>query len=99
MGRFASSPPDARHAMNTKTTKKARSTKDRKHAQGELAVEYRFDYRKSRGNRFARQVAKDAVVVVLDSDVAEVFNDSKRVNSLLRATIAAVEKPRSRRAG
>ena len=32
-------------------------------------------------------------------DVAEVFRDPKLVNALLRATIAATEKGRSRRAG
>ena len=67
--------------------------------EGNLAREYRFDYSKSRPNRFARQVAKNAVVVVLDPDVAAVFRDPKKVNSLLRATIAALKKPGSRRAG
>jgi uncharacterized protein (DUF4415 family) len=85
--------------MNEKTTKRTRSTKERDRTQDELASEYRFDYRKSRPNRFARAVAKDAVVVVLDPDVAAVFRDAKRVNSLLRATIAAVQKKGSRRAG
>jgi uncharacterized protein (DUF4415 family) len=99
MGQFASSALVGPHAMNAKTTKKAGRPKSRKSVSDDLAAEYRFDYRKSRVNRFARHLAKDAVVVVLDSDVAEVFHDSKRVNSLLRATIAAVEKPRSRRAG
>ena len=61
--------------------------------------EYRLDYRKSRANRFARGLSRNPVVVVLDSDVAEVFRDAERVNSLLRATIAAVGKTRSRRAG
>lgn len=60
---------------------------------------YSFDYSKSKENRFARRISKDAVVVVLDPDVADVFRDSKRVNSLLRATIAAVRKRGSRRAG
>jgi uncharacterized protein (DUF4415 family) len=64
-----------------------------------LKSEYAFDYAKSRPNRFAARFPKDAVVVVLDSDVAKVFRDSKRVNSLLRATIAAVKKPKSKRAG
>ncbi len=85
--------------MNAKTMKRARGPRNHRRAQGELAREYRFDYGRSRPNRFARQIAKDAVVVVLDSDVAAVFRDPKRVNSLLRATIAAVERPRSRRAG
>ena len=85
--------------MNVKTMKKGRGPRNRHRAQGDLAPEYRFDYTKSRPNRFARQIAKNAIVVVLDPDVAAVFRDPKRVNSLLRATIAAVEKPRSRRVG
>jgi len=64
-----------------------------------LATEYRFDYRKSRKNRFARRSKSDPVVIVLDPDVAEVFRDPEGVNALLRAAIAAVRKPRSKRAG
>jgi len=85
--------------MNMKTTKKPRAPKSRRPTQAGLAREYRFDYGKSKANRFAGEVGKDAVVVVLDADVAEVFRDPKRVNSLLRATIAAVDKRRTRRAG
>jgi hypothetical protein len=85
--------------MNAKTTKRASRSSRGESAEAGLAPEYRFDYTKSRPNRFARRVRRDAVVVVLDPDVAEVFRDPKRVNSLLRATIAAVEKPRVRRAG
>ena len=84
--------------MSVKTMKKRRGPRNR-HAQGDLAREYRFNYSESRPNRFARQIAKNAVVVVLDPDVAAVFRDPKRVNSLLRATIAALKKPGSRRAG
>jgi len=85
--------------MNVKTTKKRRGPGNRQRAQGDLAPEYRFDYTKSRPNRFARQIAKNAVVVILDPDVAAVFRDPKRVNSLLCATIAALKKPGSRQAG
>jgi hypothetical protein len=85
--------------MNVKTTKKGRGPRNRQHAQGDLAPEYRFDYTKSRPNRFARQIAKNAVVVILDPDVAAVFRDPKRVNSLLRATIAALKRRGSRQAG
>jgi len=63
-----------------------------------MAREYRFDYSKSRPNRFATKFPKDAVVVVLDSDVAKVFRDPKRVNKVLRATIAALKK-KSKKAG
>ena len=85
--------------MSAKTTRMPRGSSGKALAQAGLAREYRFDYGKSRANRFARRVPRDAVVIVLDSDVAEVFHDPKRVNALLRATIAAVEKRRSRRAG
>lgn len=85
--------------MNAKTTKRARSSKGPRRAQDDLAPEYRLDYRKSKANRFARQVGKDAVVIVLDRDVSEVFRDSKQVNSLLRAMIVAVQKRGSKQAG
>jgi uncharacterized protein (DUF4415 family) len=64
-----------------------------------MASEYRLDYETARPNRFARHIAQDAVVVVLDADVAEVFNDPTRINALLRATIAAMPKKRPRKAG
>lgn len=85
--------------MNVRTMKRERLTNPSRGIGDDLAREYRFDYSKSKPNRFARRMVKDAVVVILDPDVAKVFRDPKRVNSLLRATIAAVEKPRSRRAG
>ena len=78
--------------------KKSHGSNRYRNSKGELAPEYRFDYAKSRPNRFARRVDKDAVVIVLDPDVAEVFRDPKQVNALLRATIAATEKGRSPRA-
>ncbi len=68
-------------------------------AKDELAREYRFDYGKSRANRFARRVPRDPVVVVLDSDVAKVFRDPERVNAFLRAAIAVIDERRRHRAG
>ncbi len=61
--------------------------------------EYRFDYGTSRANRFARRVARDAVAIVLDSDVAKAIRDPTRINAILRATIAAGQKRRRRRTG
>ena len=71
----------------------------RRRSSSTLDAEYKFDYSKSRPNRFASRFPKDAVVVVLDSDVAKVFRDPKGVNSLLRATIAALKKRGSKKAG
>jgi len=79
--------------------KKPRTSSRCRPREDALAPEYGFDYAKSRPNRFARRIPRDAVVVVLDSDVAKVFRDPTQVNALLRATIAAVEAARSRRAG
>lgn len=84
--------------MSVKTTKKRREPSSR-YAVGDLAREYRFDYSKSKPNRFARRIARNAVVVVLDADVAAFFRDPKTVNAFLRATIAALKKPGSRRVG
>jgi hypothetical protein len=66
---------------------------------GDLAPEYRFDYSKSKPNRFARRMARDTIVVPLDPDVAAVFRDPKQVNSFLRAAIVALKGRRSRRSG
>jgi hypothetical protein len=78
--------------------KKARGSRTGRHIVAEVADECRFDYGKSKVNRFAGALARDAVVVVLDPDVARVFRDSRRVNAALRATIPTLKKPRRRRA-
>lgn len=52
--------------------------------------EYRFDYSKSKPNRFAKRMKADSVAVVLDPDVAKVFNSSESVNALLRSVISAM---------
>ncbi len=75
--------------------RKARRGKKAGPSEYDLAPEYRFDYSKAKRNRFAHAPERDSVVVVLDPDVARVFRDSKKVNALLRATIAAVRGPRS----
>jgi hypothetical protein len=54
--------------------------------------EYRFDYRKSRPNRFAPLMKGGRVAVVLDPDVASVFRSPESVNSLLRSVITALPK-------
>jgi hypothetical protein len=83
--------------MSVKTTKKRPSRK--RTARNGLAKEYRFDYGKSKSNRFARRAGRSVTVIVLDSDVAAVFHDSKRVNAALRATMRAKKKRGPRRAG
>jgi hypothetical protein len=69
----------------------------------DLRKEYRFDYAKAKPNRFAGQPAEGRVVVVLDPDVAEVFETADSVNEVLRALIETMPKrrrtgPKSRRA-
>ncbi len=85
--------------MKAKTTRKGRGSDARRRKAAKHVREYRFEYRKSRANRFARRLRRDTVVVVLDPDVAVVIHDARRVNSLLRAAIAALAKGRTRRAG
>ncbi len=55
--------------------------------------EYRFDYRKARPNRFAPLMKGTTVAVVLDPDVAAVFQSSESVNTLLRSVISALPEP------
>ena len=65
----------------------------------ELKPEYRFDYRKAKPNRFAAAIPEDAVAVVLEPDVAAVFNSSETVNSLLRSVIAAMPETQAPKRG
>ena len=59
----------------------------------EILPEYDFDYSKARPNRFASRIQRDQLVVVLDSDVAEVFTTPESVNTVLRALIQTMPKP------
>jgi hypothetical protein len=63
---------------------------------GDLRPEYRFDYTRARPNRFATEMGGGHVAVVLDPDVASVFNTSESVNTLLRSVIAAVPASKAR---
>ena len=57
-----------------------------------LQPEYRFDYAKSKPNRFATRIQPGAVAVMLDPDVARVFKSAETVNSVLRAIAAAMPR-------
>ena len=59
-------------------------------APDDIREEYRFNYRESRPNRFAAPMKGSTVAVVLDPDVAAVFQTSEAVNSLLRSVISAL---------
>jgi hypothetical protein len=58
----------------------------------ELRPEYDFKYTQSRPNRFAPRMKGTVVTVVLDPDVAAVFDSAKSVNKLLRSVISAIPK-------
>lgn len=66
----------------------------RRPRRGEMRREFRFDYRKARPNRFASRMKGKTIAVVLDPDVASVFQSSESVNSLLRSVISALPQPR-----
>jgi uncharacterized protein (DUF4415 family) len=62
-----------------------------------MEPEYRFDYSKAKPNRFANAAGKRRVAIVLDEDVAEVFETTESVNKALRAFIEAMPSSSSRR--
>ncbi len=79
--------------------KKAPSRQTRR-GKTEMRPEYSFDYRKARPNRFAGKFRAGAVAVVLEPDVASVFESSDTVNALLRSVIAAMpRRPKRAKAG
>ena len=56
-----------------------------------MRKEYLFDYGDRRPNRFAKQMGTASpLVVVVDSDVAEVFRTAESINRALRALIMVV---------
>jgi hypothetical protein len=59
----------------------------RKVSDDELQPEYRFDYRKAKPNRFAKEFQAGSRVVVLEPDVAAVFKTPDSVNAVLRALL------------
>jgi len=62
--------------------------KDRKDSRNELRDEYNFDYSKAvRGKYFNQLLKEGANIVVLDPDIAEVFQDSASVNTALRSLL------------
>jgi hypothetical protein len=75
---------------------KQRRKTSRKRAE-DLRPEYRVDYANSRSNRFVDRMRSDAVAVVLEPDVAEVFTSAESVNQLLRSVIAAVPNRNTKR--
>lgn len=58
----------------------------------ELRPEYNFDYGRARPNRFASRMTSPVVAVVLEPDVAAVFDSSESVNRMLRSVISAIPK-------
>ena len=75
--------------------KKTLARKKEQAKQEKLGSEYRFDYRKSKPNRFTAKMSEDAIAVVLEPDIAAIFKSSKTVNALLRSIVSAM--PQSNR--
>ncbi len=76
--------------------KRTPSPRRRRSVPVDIRGEYQFDYRKARPNRFAALMKGSTVAVVLDPDVASVFQTSEAVNSLLRSVISALPQEVSR---
>ena len=68
----------------------------KKAAGSEMRAEY--DFRKGVRGKYAKRFAEGSNVVVLDSDVAGMFTDSKIVNDTLRA-VARIAQKRGKKAG
>lgn len=66
----------------------------RKPASDEMRAEY--DFSKAVRGKYAGRLPRIAKVVVLEPDVAEVFDTSESVNSALRA-LAAIPRPKKRK--
>lgn len=54
-----------------------------------MRAEYTFDYSRAKPNRFASQMSRPVVAVVLEPDVSSVFDSAAKVNALLRSAMSA----------
>ncbi len=72
--------------------KKTPISKSRKTATQEMLPEYDFDYSKARPNRFAGNISKERLVVLLDPEVSQVFTTPEAVNTVLHALVTALLK-------
>jgi len=70
---------------------KSVSARKKPRPSNEMRPEYRFDYTKAKTNRFSAKMKQGTIAVVLDPDVAEVFETSESVNALLRSVISAMK--------
>jgi hypothetical protein len=77
--------------MKTTSRPKGKSSRS-----DDLQPEYRFDYGKSKPNRFADRVHAGSVAVLLDPDVAQVFQNAETVNAVLRALLTTMPARRAR---
>lgn len=84
------SAPEGLRGQNEEIMRTTSNRRPRPKAAGEMRAEYKFNYAKARPNRFAARMKGSTVAVVLDPDVASVFQSSKAVNSLLRSVISAL---------
>ena len=57
----------------------------------ELDEHYDFDYSKAKPNRFAARLDKEQLMVVLDPDMAAIFQTSEAVNEALRVLATAAQ--------
>jgi len=53
-----------------------------------MREEYKFDYSQAKPNRFAARMTRPVVAVVLEPDVASIFDSSAKVNAQLRSLLA-----------
>ena len=70
---------------------KKRSVQSKSSTSDEMRAEY--DFSKALPNRFAKHFRRPkagGVLVLIEPDVARVFDSSKKVNQFLRATLSAV---------
>lgn len=70
---------------------KSVSTRKKPRPSDEMRREYRFDYAKAKPNRFSGKMKQGTIAVVLDPDVAAIFETSESVNTLLRSVITAMK--------
>ena len=59
-----------------------------------MRAEYELDYAWAKPNRFAKRTRPESIAVLLDPDVAQVFETGDAVNAVLRALMTTMPQGR-----
>lgn len=73
-----------------------KNSKSRRVSRTSDGMRREYDFSRAVKGKYTKEIPADAIMVVLDPDVAHVFRSSQEVNSVLRLVATAAERSKGR---